>query len=47
MQLTGVELVIEEDVIRRLAHLAAEANANVENIGARRLYTILEKVGIK
>jgi ATP-dependent HslUV protease ATP-binding subunit HslU len=40
----GVELVIEEDVIRRLAHLVAEANANVENIGARRLYTILEKV---
>ncbi len=33
-----------EDGIDELARLAAEINESVENIGARRLYTILEKV---
>ena len=33
-----------EDGIRALAHIAAEVNAAVENIGARRLYTVLERV---
>ena len=30
--------------IKALAKIAAEINASIENIGARRLYTILEKV---
>jgi ATP-dependent HslUV protease ATP-binding subunit HslU len=30
--------------IRALAHIAAEVNQSVENIGARRLYTVLERV---
>ena len=29
---------------RRLAKIAAEVNQSVENIGARRLYTVLERV---
>ncbi|WP_138935808.1 ATP-dependent protease ATPase subunit HslU [Roseovarius arcticus] len=33
-----------EDGIRALAHIAAEVNASVENIGARRLYTVMERV---
>ncbi|MEM8657975.1 MAG: ATP-dependent protease ATPase subunit HslU [Pseudomonadota bacterium] len=33
-----------EDGIKALAHIAAEVNSSVENIGARRLYTILERV---
>jgi len=33
-----------EDGIAALARLAAEVNRSVENIGARRLYTILERV---
>jgi ATP-dependent HslUV protease ATP-binding subunit HslU len=33
-----------EDGIAALARIAAEANQSVENIGARRLYTVLERV---
>ncbi|MEV8468194.1 ATP-dependent protease ATPase subunit HslU [Fluviibacterium sp. DFM31] len=40
------EVVVEftEDGIAALARIAAEVNQSVENIGARRLYTILERV---
>ena len=40
----GVELDFTEDGIRMLAKLSAEVNSSVENIGARRLHTIIEKV---
>ena len=40
----GVKLNMEEDVIRHIAKYSAEANKQVENIGARRLYTVLERV---
>jgi ATP-dependent HslUV protease ATP-binding subunit HslU len=40
----GVEIVFLEDGIRALARIAAEVNAQVENIGARRLQTVLEKL---
>ena len=40
----GVELEFTEDGIEMLAKLSAEVNASVENIGARRLHTIIEKV---
>ncbi|WP_050928802.1 ATP-dependent protease ATPase subunit HslU [Aestuariivita boseongensis] len=33
-----------EDGIKALARIAAEVNQSVENIGARRLYTVLERV---
>lgn len=33
-----------EDGIKALAHIAAEVNSSVENIGARRLYTVMERV---
>ncbi|MDP6706628.1 MAG: ATP-dependent protease ATPase subunit HslU [Alphaproteobacteria bacterium] len=39
-----VTLSFTDDSIDALAELAAEVNANVENIGARRLHTILERV---
>ena len=38
----GVELVFEPEAIERLAELAAEVNSRSENIGARRLHTIME-----
>jgi len=40
------DVVLEFDsaAIEEIATLAAEVNQNVENIGARRLYTILEKL---
>jgi ATP-dependent HslUV protease ATP-binding subunit HslU len=40
----GVELIFKEDAIKQIAHLAAEVNDRTENIGARRLHTILEKL---
>ena len=40
----GVDLEFTEDGIDMLAKLSAEVNASVENIGARRLHTIIEKV---
>jgi len=38
-----IELVFTEDAICELAEIAASVNESTENIGARRLYTILEK----
>ncbi len=40
----GVRLVFSDDGIRELARISTEMNASVENIGARRLHTVLEKV---
>ncbi|MCA3436043.1 MAG: ATP-dependent protease ATPase subunit HslU [Rhodobacter sp.] len=39
-----VTVTFTKDGISALAHIAAEVNASVENIGARRLYTVLERV---
>jgi len=39
-----VTVTFEQDGIAALAHIAAEVNQSVENIGARRLYTVLERV---
>ena len=39
-----VDLHFEESGIDAIASLATEVNENVENIGARRLHTILEKL---
>lgn len=40
----GVELTFSEDGIERLAELAWQVNEKTENIGARRLHTLLEKL---
>ena len=40
----NVDLEFTEDGIDMLAKLSAEINASVENIGARRLHTVIEKV---
>jgi len=40
----GVTVEFSEDGVAALARIAAEVNAQVENIGARRLYTVLERV---
>jgi ATP-dependent HslUV protease ATP-binding subunit HslU len=39
-----VELVFTDDAIDAIASLATEVNSGVENIGARRLHTIMERV---
>ena len=40
----GVKLDFTDDAISELASLSAEINQNVENIGARRLHTVIEKL---
>ncbi|WP_305799154.1 ATP-dependent protease ATPase subunit HslU [Roseococcus sp. SDR] len=40
----GVELEFDEGAVDALADLAAEINATVENIGARRLATVIERL---
>ena len=40
----GVTLAFTDDGVRRLAELAFEVNERTENIGARRLYTVMEKL---
>ncbi|HMM41901.1 MAG TPA: ATP-dependent protease ATPase subunit HslU [Thermomicrobiales bacterium] len=40
----GVTLQLSEDGLREIAHIAAEVNARTEDIGARRLQTIVERV---
>ncbi len=40
----NVELVFSDDGIEAIAKIATEVNATIENIGARRLHTIIEKV---
>jgi ATP-dependent HslUV protease ATP-binding subunit HslU len=44
MKTEGVELIFSDDAVREMALLAAEVNQKTEDIGARRLHTILEKV---
>ena len=39
-----VDLIFEEGGIEKIAELATEINQNIENIGARRLHTIMEKL---
>ncbi len=40
----GVELEFEEDAIKEIARIAYKVNTETENIGARRLHTIMEKL---
>ncbi|MBI2889757.1 MAG: ATP-dependent protease ATPase subunit HslU [Nitrospirae bacterium] len=44
LETEGVTLQFRGDAVRRIAELAHEVNAQTEDIGARRLHTILEKV---
>lgn len=44
MSTEGVELTFTEDAIREIAATAVAVNERMENIGARRLFTILEKL---
>jgi ATP-dependent HslUV protease ATP-binding subunit HslU len=40
----GIKLEFHEDGVAALAGIAAQINSSVENIGARRLHTVLERV---
>lgn len=40
----GIQIEFSDDAIRKIAEVAYEVNQNTDNIGARRLQTILEKL---
>ena len=44
MATEGVDLTFADDAIDAIADIAVEVNSNVENIGARRLQTVIERV---
>jgi ATP-dependent HslUV protease ATP-binding subunit HslU len=44
LETEGVRLIFEEDSVDELAGIAATVNEKTENIGARRLHTVLEKL---
>jgi ATP-dependent HslUV protease ATP-binding subunit HslU len=44
METEGVHLEFTEDSLDEVAQFAEETNRQTENIGARRLYTIMEKI---
>ena len=44
METEGISLSFTEDAIRRIADFAALVNERTENIGARRLHTVMEKL---
>ena len=44
MRTEGIQLHFDEEAIRELARIATQVNSQTENIGARRLHTIMEKL---
>ena len=40
----GVEIEFTDDAIEKIASIAVEVNSSTENIGARRLHTLMEKL---
>lgn len=44
METEDVNLVFTEEAMERISHIAYSVNSNTENIGARRLYTIMERL---
>jgi ATP-dependent HslUV protease ATP-binding subunit HslU len=40
----GVRLDFDDSAIREIATIAAEVNARTENVGARRLHTVMERL---
>src|SRR5207302_1543123 len=44
METEGITLTFTDDAIHRIADFAARVNERTENIGARRLHTVMEKL---
>ena len=44
METEGVKVTFDEHGISAIAKIAADVNQSVENIGARRLYTVIERI---
>jgi ATP-dependent HslUV protease ATP-binding subunit HslU len=44
LETEGIKLVFTDDALQEIARIAAQVNEAMENIGARRLHTIMEKL---
>jgi ATP-dependent HslUV protease ATP-binding subunit HslU len=44
LETEGVRLVFRDDAVAEISRIAAEVNERTENIGARRLHTVLERL---
>jgi len=44
LKVEGVDLVFEEEALAAIAHMSFLANEKTEDIGARRLHTVMEKI---
>jgi ATP-dependent HslUV protease ATP-binding subunit HslU len=44
LQTEGMELAFKDDAIQRIAEIAYQINESTENIGARRLHTVMERL---
>jgi ATP-dependent HslUV protease ATP-binding subunit HslU len=44
METEGIKLVLTDDALMEVSKFAAQVNETSENIGARRLHTIMEKL---
>ncbi|MBM7837642.1 ATP-dependent HslUV protease ATP-binding subunit HslU [Alkalihalobacillus xiaoxiensis] len=44
LQTEGIEITFSDDAVRKIATIASQVNQETENIGARRLHTLLEKL---
>ena len=44
MATEGLEIAFTEDGVRRIAEIAFDVNERTENIGARRLHTVMERL---
>ncbi len=44
MKTEGVDLSFTDEGIKRVAEIAWQVNESTENIGARRLYTVMERL---
>jgi ATP-dependent HslUV protease ATP-binding subunit HslU len=44
MDTEGIKLTFADDAVREIAVVASQVNESTENIGARRLHTIMEKL---
>ena len=40
----GIELIFKKDAVKEIAEMASQVNERTENIGARRLHTVMEKL---
>jgi len=44
LETEGIKLTFQNDAVQEIARFAANVNDSTENIGARRLHTIMEKL---